>query len=65
MNNDEMQKSDKSFTIEDLRRALDDAQLREDIRSHYEVAAPDSDVADESSFEDQSERRKEAIFNSW
>lgn len=65
MSNDKIKNSDKNFTLEDLKQALADAQLREDIRSHYEVEAQEGDAADESAFEDQSTHRKEAIFNSW
>lgn len=65
MNSDNKDQSDKSFTIEDLRRALNDAQLREDIRSLYAVEAQDNDVVDRPSLKDQAGHRKEAIFNSW
>jgi hypothetical protein len=65
MNNDSPRKTDKSFTIEELRQALNDVQLRDEIRSHYEVEAQDSEGTTETSFKDQFTHRKEAIFNSW
>jgi hypothetical protein len=52
-------------TIEELQRALQDSQLRDEIRHRYGVEVQSTDTACDVPFEDHPAWRKEAIFNSW
>lgn len=51
--------------LEVLRRALDDAALRDELRRAYRVEVRRGDQPCETDLSDRPADRKEAIFNSW
>ena len=58
-------KMSAALPVRELRAALGDPALREEIRRRYGVEVQDVEEGAPSEFEDAPEQQKTAIFNSW